>query len=402
MNSTLTLLRYAAVEGKGWRRGAVVLTKNSRIKPDVMTIGGVEVHCPNGRYQMRRYQGKLPVYAELGNDPTDALNRFRAAESKLNARTAAKAAGLEVISDDKSRKTLKQYAADFLSMHRSLPHRSDDSVRVYTQITSSFASVCKASYPEQVTKDDVIRWHGWMREKQGYSDRTCANYYKSLRGFLRYCKLNPGQLIPTGTHRLLQAYTKKTPNSYEPEVVQKLIDGSTDHKLLWEFAYKTGLREGELMMLTRYDLCLSGPKPVVHLKERDGLGNIKDLEERGVELHPSLIPKLKAWLEANPKKVLLFGTDGDKQDRKMLRALKRDARRAGLNCGHCEGCLSRINDCREFTLHRFRRTYVSRMLVATGGDLSTVMKQSGHSDLKSVMRYLAPKSQLTSALAQAF
>jgi integrase len=402
VNSTLTLLRYAAVEGKGWRRGAVILTKNGKLKPDVMTVGGAEVNCPNGRYQMRRYQGKLPVFTQLGNDPTDALNRFRVEESKLNARIAAKAAGLEVVSDDESRKTLKQYAADFLSMHRNLPHRSDDSVRVYTQITSSFLCVCKASYPEQVTKDDVIRWHGWMRREQGYSDRTCSNYYKSLRGFLRYCKLNPGELIPTGTHRLLQAYTKKTPNSYEPEVVQKLIDGSTDHKLLWEFAYKTGLREGELMMLTRYDLCLSGPKPIVQLKERNGLGNIKDLEERGVELHPSLIPKLKAWLEANPKKILLFGTDGDKQDRKMLRALKRDARRAGLNCGHCEGCLSRINECREFTLHRFRRTYVTRMLVATGGDLSTVMKQSGHSDLKSVMRYLAPKSQLTFALAQAF
>ena len=104
----------------------------------------------------------------------------------------------------------------------------------------------------------------------------------------------------------------------------------------------------------------------------------------------------------NPNKLLLFGTDGDKQDRKMLRALKRDARRAGLNCGHCKGCLSRNNECHEFTLHRFRRTYVTRMLVATGGDLSTVMKQSGHSDLKSVMRYLAPKSQLTSALLQAF
>src|ERR1035438_3598398 len=143
LNSTLTLLRYSAIEGKGWRRGAVVLTKNGKLKPDVMTVGGAEVNCHNGRYQMRRYQGKLPVYTELGNDPTDALNRFRAEESKLNARTAAKAAGLEVVSDDESRKTLKQYAADFLSMHRNLPHRSDDSVRVYTQITSSFLSVCK-------------------------------------------------------------------------------------------------------------------------------------------------------------------------------------------------------------------------------------------------------------------
>lgn len=126
MNSTLTLLRYAAVEGsKGWRRGAVVLTKNGKLKADVMTIGGAAVNCPNGRFQMRRYQGKLPVYTELGNDPTDALNRFRAEESKLNARAAAKAAGLEVVSDDKSRKTLKQGCTRRRRKPQHLPFSSE-------------------------------------------------------------------------------------------------------------------------------------------------------------------------------------------------------------------------------------------------------------------------------------
>jgi hypothetical protein len=51
VNSTLTLIRYAAVKGKGWRRGSVVLTRNGKLKPDVMTIGGAEVNCPNGRYE---------------------------------------------------------------------------------------------------------------------------------------------------------------------------------------------------------------------------------------------------------------------------------------------------------------------------------------------------------------
>jgi hypothetical protein len=69
MNRTVSLLRYASVPGKGWRRGAVVMTRNGKLKPDVMLVSGTEVHCPNGRYRMRQYQGKNPVYTELGTDP---------------------------------------------------------------------------------------------------------------------------------------------------------------------------------------------------------------------------------------------------------------------------------------------------------------------------------------------
>ena len=176
MNDTLTLIRYASVEGKGWRRGAAVFTKNGRLKPDAMRLGGIEVHCPNGRYQSRQYQGKNPIYTELGKDPTDALDRFRAEETKLKARAAAVAAGLEVVSPE-GRKTLRQYAAAFLAMHRNLPHRSDDSLQVYTMVTGSFIKVCKVAFPEDVSKDDVIRWHGWMRNEEKYSDRTAANRY---------------------------------------------------------------------------------------------------------------------------------------------------------------------------------------------------------------------------------
>jgi hypothetical protein len=138
MNQTVALLRYASIPGKGWRRGAAILTKNGKLKPDVMLLGGVEVPCPNGRYQMRQCRGTNPEYTELGKDPTDALNRFRAEETRMKARATAIAAGLEVLSPDESRKTLRQCASDSLKMHRNLPHRSDDSVRVYTMVTSTF------------------------------------------------------------------------------------------------------------------------------------------------------------------------------------------------------------------------------------------------------------------------
>ena len=370
-----------------------------------MIYGGSEIPCPNGRYQIVRYAGTKKLYTDLGNEPADALAQFKAAESKQNVRVAAVRAGIELVEDDSTRKTIKQYAADFLEMHKDLPHRSGDSISRYKTITDTFLSQCKARYPEDATKEDVIRWCGYLQRELNYTDRTRADRYLSLRGFLRYCGVNPGKLIDRGTHNLLKKYTKREPDMYTPEVVAKLVECSTNpsRALLWDFLYKTGLRDSEAQHVTRYDLHgLDAAEPMLHVKERDELGHIKDSEERMIELHPSLVPKLKKWLDENPAKKLLFGTIRDMPDTKMLLALKVTARRAGLNCGHCAGCLSKRKECKEYTLHRFRRTYTTRMLVACGGDLRSVMKRTGHSDLASVMRYLAPSAHVRKAVATAF
>ena len=63
-----------------------------------------------------------------------------------------------------------------------------------------------------------------------------------------------------------------------------------------------------------------------------------------------------------------------------------------MGCGRCEGCKageSIDTGCKEWTLHKFRRTYATRLL-RSGLDLSTVQKLMGHSDLASTMRYLRP------------
>jgi integrase len=404
LNRSLSLIRYARIDGKGWRRGPVVLTKNGKIKHPCLIYGGVEIEAPNGRYQMVRYGEDKAVYTDLGDNPTDALVKYKAEEAKNKVRVAAVAAGITV-TENATKKSLKRYAADYLEMHRNLPHRSDDSLRVYTMVTESFIEQAKAVYPEQVTQEDVIRWYGWMQDEAKLCDRTRADRYLALRGFLRYCQLDPKQIVNRGIHQLLQKYTKKLPNQYTPEQVKKLIAASTsiDRALLWDFLYKTGVRDSEAQHITRHDLHgLDTDSPTLHIKERDYLGRIKDAEERVIELHPTLVEPVKRWLKQNPDKQLLFGTINDKPDTKMLLALKATARRAGLNCGRCAGCLSKRKECKDYTLHRFRRTYVSRMLVATHGDLRSVMLRSGHSDLTSVMRYLAPTGGIGKAIVNAF
>jgi integrase len=104
-----------------------------------------------------------------------------------------------------------------------------------------------------------------------------------------------------------------------------------------------------------------------------------------------LMAALKQWKKQRDGKSLVLGTDSDKPDSKMLRSIKRLAKRAGMNCGHCDGCKSTNGECREFTLHKFRRTYCTSLLRA-GLDLRTVQSFMGHADMESTMRYLRPAS----------
>jgi hypothetical protein len=54
-NRKATLIRYAKVTGRDWRRGPLVKAKNGRIRPDYMLFMGKEVYCPLGKYEIRYY-----------------------------------------------------------------------------------------------------------------------------------------------------------------------------------------------------------------------------------------------------------------------------------------------------------------------------------------------------------
>ncbi len=96
-NETVTLLRSAKIPGLGWRRGQAIIGKTGRVKPDFMFLGRGkrkrEVHAPEGHYVLCRYEGRLPRYKKLGNDPSEALDELQKAKSELKFKNAAKTAG---------------------------------------------------------------------------------------------------------------------------------------------------------------------------------------------------------------------------------------------------------------------------------------------------------------------
>ena len=82
-NRKATLVRCAKVPDQGWRRGTLIKTKNGRIKPDYMMYKGEQVHCPQGKYEIRYYEGSKALHKPAGSDLDVALAAFALFEKKL-------------------------------------------------------------------------------------------------------------------------------------------------------------------------------------------------------------------------------------------------------------------------------------------------------------------------------
>jgi len=99
--------------------------------------------------------------------------------------------------------------------------------------------------------------------------------------------------------------------------------------------------------------------------------------EREVPIPGKLVKALREFRPEDAKgNGLVFCTASGRPDTHMLRALKRNATRAGL-------------DQERYWPHKFRATF-STMHLAAGVDLRTVQSWLGHTNLESTIRYLKP------------
>ncbi|HEX4007236.1 MAG TPA: site-specific integrase [Acidobacteriaceae bacterium] len=153
---------------------------------------------------------------------------------------------------------------------------------------------------------------------------------------------------------------------------------------------KCGLRDREVMHTEFSDVDQREKTLRVQGKPQWGF-KVKTHEQRDIPIPDDLLQELKIWKTERKGQSLILATSGGKPNGKLLPMLKATARRAKLNCGHCPGCRAKHRECREYTLHRFRRTYITTLL-RNGVDLRTVQAYAGHKDMASTMRYLRPAS----------
>lgn len=362
--------------------------RNGRVRPGWVIVGDEPEYHEQGRYELRLYEGSRLVYVSAGDNAAEALAARDRMEHKLAAKESARAAGMVLPAEEPGRVNLLAKAREFV---RDAEQRGANvAADVNRLVTSEFLRIVKKSYADEIRREDLFDFHAALR-KRGCSDRTVANKHARITSFLRFAGVDRSILPPP------PRYDETLPTIYTSDEISSILGAADPYlHLVIGLGLKCGLRDQEIMHLEWLDIHHRDRVLRVSSKPRYGF-RVKDSEERDVPVPNDLLEELDKWHKSHPKSALVVGTKHGNPNTKLLRTLKRLAKVARLNCGHCEGCKAKARECQQWTLHKFRRTYCTTLL-RSGVDLRTVQAYMGHADISSTMRYLRPAS---SAEAQA-
>lgn len=378
----VTLMWYCKTE-KGWRRFPVLLSSNGKVRTGVVMVDGQERKYPEGRFQLRTFENRRKVYVNTDETatPTEALAERNRLALRLEARTAAHNAGAQIV-EEPGRVSLR--AVEKRYIQRARDSGAAEAAIVYGKALEHFLEAMDGAgvrFVDEVDESAMLRYQGWLRT-HGNGPRTIANKVAAVRGCLMWAGVDKKRL---GRKPVAE---KKLPVAYGRDEMSTLLASNRDRYfgIVLDVLRMVGLREQEAVHLQWADIDLSAKTLHVRSKPEHGF-TVKDKEERAVPLPDELVRVLKKWKKERPNAVWVLGTKGDQPNRKWLRGLKRLAKRAGLNCGQCEGCRER-QECRHWTLHSFRRSYATS-LARAGVDVHAIRDLLGHSDLQTTLRYLA-------------
>lgn len=330
-----------------------------------------------GVFYMRTWEGGREKWKSLGTDPS--LARVAVIRQKQGS----------VV---KGSQTVRE-AIDAFILERQASQDAN-SVRRWKWELNKFEALCGKTFLKDIDRADVyLYWNAFKQE--GAAPRTIYNRVQALLTFLKSRKI-VGLLdtMPSFEEKPVDYYTEKNP--IELDVFFEHC--TAEEKIQFMFFLYSGCREREVMHACwndidfrhrTYTVC---PKPELGFRTKNG----------GVRLVP-LSGTLMAALESyrstlTAPRRLVFVNKAGKPEGHFLYACKQVALRAGLNCGYCvnkQGLSCKTHPvCKEWSLHKFRRTWATMHLLA-GTPITLIQYYIGHSDLETLNRYLAHISAKT-------
>lgn len=378
--SATLIIRFKTSDGT-WKRALAASGANGRIRPGYALVNGKAERVNDFNYQVRFFEKRRLKYQSAGKNAADAEALRRRIEQQTTVRAEALKVGVK-IEAEQTRKTLVRSAASYIKDAED--RGASEAALQARSVSDEFLRMLKKTYVDEVEREDVFRFHKALK-KRGCKERTIANKHQRLTSWLRFAGVDKSILPPT------PKYEEALPTIYSRDQISTLLAEAKPYmRMAILLGLKLGLRDGELIHAEFSDINRAEKTFRVQGKPQWDF-KIKTHEQRDVPVPDDVLAALDTWKSENPGQALILGTKNSKPNVKLLRALKRLARQAKLNCGRCEGCQSKHRECREYTLHEFRRTYITTLL-RNGVDLRTVQAYAGHKDIASTMRYLRPAS----------
>jgi integrase len=386
MADTKPSLYWHTKTENGWKRFPVLYAKNGRIRKGVVLVDGVERTYAKGTFHLRVSGDRGTwTFRNLGSNAQDALNTRDKETSLRRARKELEGTGATIVDPDVALgpRTLLQARDEFLREQNL--HNVKSTLSVYRISIDGFLKHSKLSYAADVRKLDILEYVRHLEDK-GFYPQTLFTRSRRLLKFLRYAGVKE-DVLPKGKE--LPKKMEGEPEAYTEEELDRFFTGvDRKYALMFETLLKTGLREKEFMFLEQRDIIITPRQRVIVVRNKPELKfKIKDSEDRVITLEAELAEKLQQHMARHTGRRFLFGTKRDKPRRHLIRILKTEAQRLGLNCGVCRTCRER-QECEHWFLHKFRATFATTCL-QNGMDPHTVMKQLGHASLEVTMRYLA-------------
>jgi integrase/recombinase XerD len=362
---------------EGNRYCPVVVGPNGRIKPDWVMVNERQEKHPEGAYYLDWNEDGKRRRMSVGTDAASAYNSRARKQRELDAI----AAGLIVSNpiEDDSRLRIRSAVDDFLEEVQLSRQRK--TWRGYCVSLSYFQESCDKRFLEETERRDLLRFAAFLRDTKELSPRTVHNKFSDVLTFLQAQGMP--KLIGKNDH---PRFIEQEVSIYEEEELSKLHTVcSPYHSTLYDFFLMSGFREQEAMHLILSNVRFSSN--IVEMRWKPQLKwTPKAYKEREVPVPNDLLEILEAHRRFLPAarasaQALVFSTASGKRDTHMLRALKRNVRKAVLNPD-------------DFWLHKFRATFATTHLQA-GVDLRTVMTWMGQTNLESIIRYLKPARNRT-------
>ena len=376
VNRKVSIWKHVRLADGKWRYCRPVLDAKGKIVSDMVMVKGREERHAEGNYVISFYNPKL-TWQKCGRKPADAVV---AAERQRALFKAMEHGIVERPKKSQTTGTIDEAVTAYLEELQAKVGNGSKRPQTHAaskQILREFQAYCERKGKKslsKITKLDLLNYAGWVHQQSPTKSRRTAN-----TKFIRVHQFLKAQGIFIAPNADAPKYTKNPPVLvYSEEELGKFFAKCNGRQwVIFKTFQMAGLRESELVFLTLDRLHLD--RGVIRIDENPKYDFMpKAYQCRDVYIPPELVEELRK-VKPMAGCDLVFPTRNGTPNDKLLIMCKRIAKNAGM-----------VQD--DWRLHRWRSTYATHCL-RQGMDIASLRDQMGHSDLKSIERYLRALDQ---------